>query len=404
MKQRQTLRGYINETSSFSRVTPSGTYVNETSVPPPATQYGVTGPTTGTATIASEPFTATTNGPSTALVTVSDGGQGGTFSPSATFAADGGTFRYIADSSGTKTLTFTNNGGLVDPSPLTFEAAVYVAPPSVTLVSQTPPDGQNVVFTVNTSNADTISIVLQPSAQGADPLPTRTYSAIGGVQSITYDAIPPETYTVLITATSENGTDTVSGNTFTIAGVGGGGEITLRVPGVPTNVVAAAGDGYVDVTFSPPADAGSDPITEYVVTLSTGETATGTASPVRVGASNGVSRTANVKARNGAGYSDPSLESNEVTPFGQYVPKITFTFVNIAEGLTLSAAWFDQSNPIEFLAPSWTGQVTSSSGQMVINLPGSQLTVGNTGWLIITDSDGDPATIHRAFSGPVVVQ
>jgi hypothetical protein len=85
-------------------------------------------------------------------------------------------------------------------------------------------------------------------------------------------------------------------------------------PGAPTIGTATAGDGYVDVAFTAPASDGGATITSYTATLSTGETATGTTSPIRVTAANGTARTGHVTATNSVNTGPASAESNSVTP------------------------------------------------------------------------------------------
>lgn len=72
----------------------------------------------------------------------------------------------------------------------------------------------------------------------------------------------------------------------------------------------------------------------------------------------------------------------------------------------LKWAFFD-AMPGSFAAPvaQGTTETTNGSGSLVLDITGSALAPGATGWLIVTDSDGtttqDPA--GKAFSGPVVV-
>jgi len=72
----------------------------------------------------------------------------------------------------------------------------------------------------------------------------------------------------------------------------------------------------------------------------------------------------------------------------------------------LKYAFFDYATPdLIAAAPSVKGttETTDGSGALSIDVTASGLTAGQDGWLIVTDSDGDPATIHNVFSGPVEV-
>lgn len=68
-------------------------------------------------------------------------------------------------------------------------------------------------------------------------------------------------------------------------------------------------------------------------------------------------------------------------------------------------AFFDQSVPNIFGAPVDTGTSgsTDSGGNFKVNLPHTTLTQGQVGWLIVTNSNGDPNAVHFAFSGPAAV-
>lgn len=122
---------------------------------------------------------------------------------------------------------------------------------------------------------------------------------------------------------------------------------TATAPGAPTIGTAVAGDGYIDVAFTAPASNGGSAILDYTATLSTGQTATGTASPIRVTAPNGTAATATVKARNTVGTGPASAASNSVTPAAAVVhtiapfvagntPKTTITRAEAtAQGTTL---------------------------------------------------------------------
>ena len=69
----------------------------------------------------------------TVTVTPSDGGDGGTFTPTTvglTTAAPSATFTYTPATDGTKTISVTNNGGLTDPDDISYVASTPPFDPS----------------------------------------------------------------------------------------------------------------------------------------------------------------------------------------------------------------------------------------------------------------------------------
>lgn len=101
-----------------------------------------------------------------------------------------------------------------------------------------------------------------------------------------------------------------------------GASAPAAIPGAPTNVVATAGVASASVAFSVPASDGGAAITGYKVTASTGQTATGTASPIVVTGLAAAPVTFTVQAQNTAGYSQPSPVSNSVTPTAASGPDV----------------------------------------------------------------------------------
>lgn len=90
-----------------------------------ATAVTLTGPTSGTNGVASSNFTVGADGAITGdvVVTPSDGGDGGTFTPTTVTINSGsptGTFTYTPASTGAKTISVTNDGGLANPSSISY--------------------------------------------------------------------------------------------------------------------------------------------------------------------------------------------------------------------------------------------------------------------------------------------
>jgi hypothetical protein len=104
-----------------------------------ATATTLTGPTSGTNGVASTNFTSGANGTITGTVTVTpnDGGQGGTFTPTSVAISSGtptATFTYTPASTGVKTISTTNNGGLTPAASIAYtsNAAGDVTAPTQT--------------------------------------------------------------------------------------------------------------------------------------------------------------------------------------------------------------------------------------------------------------------------------
>jgi hypothetical protein len=97
----------------------------------PTVQYTLSGPNSGTVGVASTNFTVALTAAGsmsvtgTLAVTPNDGGGGGTFTPTTANLTPGSpsaTFTYTPASTGAKTISTTNNGGLINPRSLPYTA------------------------------------------------------------------------------------------------------------------------------------------------------------------------------------------------------------------------------------------------------------------------------------------
>lgn len=230
-------------------------------------------------------------------------------------------------------------------------------------------DGTPYTFTVHATNAlgdspeSAPSAAVTPKAPTAPDAPTALKATAGNGQlALTWTAPAangsaitgykvtstpaggtPTTVDTMSTATSYTLGGLTNGTAYTVTvaavnGVGTGPDSTSvtatpgTVPGAPTAVQAVAGDGSATVSFTAPADNGGFAVTGYTVTASTGQTATGTSSPIVVpGLANGTSRTFTVKATNAKGTGAASAASNAVA---YYVPtlKITTSSATVTSG------------------------------------------------------------------------
>ena len=111
----------------------------------------------------------------------------------------------------------------------------------------------------------------------------------------------------------------ISNNNFSYSNV-------ATTPGAPTNVVATAHPGRIEVSFSPPVNAGSSSISSYTVSCSasgqTTRTNTGPSSPISVyGLTAGVAYACSVTATNGSGAGPASTTSSATAlPGGDITP------------------------------------------------------------------------------------
>lgn len=166
-------------------------------------------------------------------------------------------------------------------------------------------------------------------------------------------------------------------------------NVQVSVPDAPIIGSASAGDGYVDVTFSPPNYDGSATIDHYTVLLSNNQTATGTTSPIRVTTPDGTAVTAQVSAHNSQGDSVYSAASNQVTPSAT----ITVPGAPTSVTATAGAAGSGQAT-VSFTTPASDGgaaitsyTVTSNPGNITATGSGSPITVsGLTAGVVYTFS------------------
>jgi hypothetical protein len=184
-----------------------------------ATATTLTGPTTGTVGVASSNFTAGADGAitGTVVVTPSDGGAGGTFTPTSVSISSGtptATFTYTAASAGAKTISTTNNGGLANPASITYTASSGSVPVafSGTVPGQSATVG--VPFSLNLASYYSGTLTPFTYALQAGTLPaglTLTGSTISGTPTTTGTAAG------LVIRATDTGTNTANSNSFSIA-------------------------------------------------------------------------------------------------------------------------------------------------------------------------------------------
>jgi hypothetical protein len=291
-------------TASVDNATPTNVFivtseVLDMSADPPIGAFTVAGHTVTAATI----YYAAQN---MIRLTVSTAFVGGEAARSVTYAPTG--TNDVKDTSGNKMLGFT--------LPITNNVAAPAGSPATGVTLSGPTGGTVGVASTNftvgvTPVGGTITgtVVVTPSdSAGGSTFTPATVSLTTASPTATFTCTAAWAGTKTISVTNNGGLTNPANLSYVAADA-----VAATVPAAPTIGTAVAGDGYVDVYFTRNSNGGAA-VLDSTATLSSGQTATGTASPIRVTAPNGTAVTATVKDRNSVGSSAASAASNSVTP------------------------------------------------------------------------------------------
>lgn len=161
-------------------------------------------------------------------------------------------------------------------------------------------------------------------------------------------------YTFTVTATNVLGTSPPSTASSVI--VPNSGAVVVGVPTAPTAVSAAAGNASAIVTWTASTSSSSAPITDYLITPSTGVgVLAGNAATTYTftGLTNGTPVTFVVQAKNSAGFSLSSAASTAVTPAqGTQTYPLASTLTDTFDMSLSSSVWadIDPANPSAVVA------------------------------------------------------
>ncbi|HEY0922843.1 Ig-like domain-containing protein [Rheinheimera pacifica] len=256
-----------------------------------------------------------------------------------------------------------------------------------------------------------------PGAQNFGTTPTLTATTDSGLTPVFTSSTP-----TVCTITGAGALTFVTAGTCTInADQAGNGSylpapqvsrtftVNPVAPGIPTAVVATAGDTTASVAFVAPVNTGGVNITGYTVTSNPGGlTASGAGSPVVVnGLTNGTAYTFTVTAANTAGTSAASAVSNSVTPTAaNTAPEISGTpATSVDQGQAYSfvpTVTDPDGDTLTFSIqnkPTWASFDTATGA--LTGTPAKEH-VGTTTGIVISVSDGELSASLAAFSIEVI--
>lgn len=297
--------------------------------------------------------------------------------------------------------------------------------PILTVTNQPAPDGTRVVISgtyTGTLNDAFINFVPASPSKGAvlqGPFPI-TFA--GGNWTVTRDGVLPGAYVPEITGTNSGGSQrATNAKPFEINGVNAFAED----PGVQSAATA--------VVWNPPPSGlvgqASNPFTVGLNGTYTGTVritpndngAGGTFNPAYVDSVNGAAGSftytpsstgvKNITLANNKSLTNPAPSDYTATAPVVIVAKVELPLTTdgttaVADMVALSYAWFDQALPQNFTAPKLKGNNGEiAGGKFNLTLTGSVLNAGDTGYLVLSNTNGDVAQNPAAlvFSGPVKV-
>lgn len=300
----------------------------------------ITGPSAGRPSVASTNFTATLDAAATAstVVTPSDGGAGGTFTPSTVTIGIGsttGTFTYTASSTGAKTITATNDQSLTNVGSLTYTAySLAVSPGSQSAANST---AASITATLtggsgSLSASTTVGTLSTTTPTSGTPFTLTTPSSGSGTVTVTVTGPGGTSQTATISYGAASALTLTAGSATGTAGVASA-NFTIATNGT------LASDTNVTVSVSPTATITSTPV---VLTAGSSPTGTFTITPPSAG-----SYTVSVSA---GGLSSPS----SVT-YTAYALSVSPSSASVNDGATQNI----------------TATLTGGSGSLTASLTGS---------------------------------
>ncbi|SNY49496.1 autotransporter-associated beta strand repeat-containing protein [Arsukibacterium tuosuense] len=276
--------------------------------------------------------------------------------------------------------------------------------------------GANLLLDITGTTAvmqyDRLNVAGTVSLSGANISATHSYVAANGDSYAVISNDGADAITGTFSGIAEGGTFVAGGNASNLvtsyAG-GDGNDLSLTntlVPGAPTAVIAVAGNGSAQISFTAPASNGGSAISGYTVTASPGGiTATGASSPISViGLTNGTAYTFTVTATNASGTGVASAASNSVTPQAPNAAPIisgspaTSVAQGTAYSFTPTASDADSGTTLTFAISNMPGWASFNTSTGALTGTPAKTDVGTTTGIVISVSDGSLTAALPAFS------
>jgi Fibronectin type III domain len=166
-----------------------------------------------------------------------------------------------------------------------------------------------------------------------------SFTGTGASSPVTVTGLASATsYTFSVTATNSTGTSSSSSASASITATTVPGAPTVGTPTVPTGQAYGA-NANVSVPFTAPTSSGGKTITSYTVTSSSGNTGSGSSSPITVSDVVGTARTYTVTATNANGTGSASSASSSATPVTVPQAPTIGTATDLGTGTTVSVAF-----------------------------------------------------------------
>lgn len=356
-----------------------------------ATAVTMTGPTSGVSGAASTNFTIGANGSitGTVVVTPSDAGGGGSFTPTTVSISSGaptGTFTYTPGSVGAKTISVTNSGSLANPSNITYTASSSAA----TAVTMTgPTSGTTGVastnFTVGANGTITGTVIVTPSdGGGGGTFTPTTVSISSGSPTGTFTYTPASAGAKTISEANNGSLTNASNITYTASAAAG--TLTLIGPSACANgtasdnfTVSLSGTIVGTVTITP-SDGGGGSFAPTSLPLTSGSpSGTFTYTPASTGAKS-------ISVTNSSSYTNPtavalvSYTSGSLAAGAAGLSSVTTTTITVActagSGGTggLTYQWYRKTDPgqaigVHNLLAGATSLTLADSAGLSIDIP-----------------------------------